>query len=110
MMRWDSYWLLGLYIPALWIFHRLTTWLTCRPLSELTSLPPGLRPESIPSSATCFVDSHHSLVAFLSFPPIETALVEFGGLALLLLGLVALVVRPSLRLMSQGTVRRIFRH
>lgn len=110
MVKWDSYYFLVLYIPALYVLYILATWSTCTPISEIDSYRHLLNGDQIPQDATCFLDNHMTSISFYSYPPLEDNLPIVVGLGVLLAALAVLLVRPTLRLASTRVLRSLFHH
>lgn len=97
-IHFDSYYLLALYLPAVYCFYLLATWLNCKPINQIDEYNKLFAGVAIPADATCFTDNHLHLVVFHSYPAIENNLIQFSGLLLLTACILALLFRPTTRL------------
>lgn len=109
MIKWDSYYFLILFIPAIYIFYIVMTWFGCTPISEIDAYRHIMVEENIPEGSTCFSDNRMQYITFYFYPPIEDNLFYFGTLVLLLIVLSGFLIRPVLRSMSSKWMR-FFNH
>lgn len=110
MITRDSYFLLFLYLPALYIFYILMTWATCIPVSEIGPFIHLMSEGKVPEGSTCFLDNHMSSIVFYSYPPLKDSYYSFGLLILGIIGLIIVLMKPTLRLFSTKIVKSLFSH
>jgi len=96
----QSYYLLILYLPALYFFYQAVTWATCEPISEIGPHLKLVEGAQIPVGATCFQAHKMQLVTFHYFPPLEENPLLFGGLIILVVCLFGILSLPTVRLLK----------
>lgn len=111
MLKKDSYLLLLLFLPIVYIFYYLVTWVMCTPIENMGSnVKLFLERSDIPAGSTCYLDNHMTTISFFSFPPIEENMVTFSALIVLLAVLLFLVYKPTLKLLSAESIKSLFHH
>ena len=86
VIRKDSYYLLILFAPALYVFYVLMTWIGCQPISDVGEYIDLLAPgESVPEGVSCFATNHMTSLTFYEYPPVSESLLQLSLLAAVLI-------------------------
>ena len=104
--KWNSYGLLTLYVPLLYVFYIVMTWSACKPISDIGNYAQLMADDTVPDGSTCFLTNHMTSISFHSYPDLGESLVYFIALVALLLTLTAILFTPTFRLFKFGRYRK----
>jgi len=100
MIKWNSYYFLILFIPALYSFYTVVTWRDCIPVSEIDAYRHIMVEEKVPVGSTCFSAYRMKKIVFHSYLPLKDNLFYYRALYVIIFVCLVLLVLPVFRLLT----------